>query len=92
MKQLTIDVTQEDIDNGVQTDIQNCAIALGCKKVFGDKFWYYYNDSIELVDDSLGSHTFKIKDKAVPIFMQDFDKGNKVEPFSFVVEVPDDFD
>jgi hypothetical protein len=74
---ITIQVTQDDIDNGVRLSGSWCPIALACIRTIGlnyDQIWQNYW--------SQGNMTENVRN-----FVIAFDKKQPVQPFSF--ELPD---
>ena len=81
-----ITVTQEDIDHGKKGDCGECPIARAAKRAFPALFptvscYNLYLDSAPGRDDGHGT---PLPQKASE-FVQDFDRGRPVEPFSFEV-------
>lgn len=94
---ITINVTQEDIDHGVQKDCKKCPVARAIKRTF-----QYLSQNLVVsvdygccyLDYPSFSGKFRINfglPVAVDIFISAFDMGNpykSVEPFSFQVNIP----
>ena len=74
----TIDVTQEDIDQGERDKCRRCPIALAMKRVFPGKVSLVYG-TVAWVD--LDRYA-DLPDEAQQFIMY-FDEGEPVEPFSF---------
>ena len=80
----TIDVTQEDINDGKQKSYWKCPIALALKRKTGKDYFVSY--MVSLSND--------IESKLVPIpplaadFIRAFDAGRPVHPFTFEIELP----
>ena len=91
MKQLTITVTQDDIDMGVMGDSCQCPIALATQRLLLDADVVTVGHVTVgataiydgLSDDGEYSDVYMLPYGA-QIFIQDFDRGNMVEPFTFV--------
>ena len=85
MKQLTVEVTQEDINNGI-TACDCCPIALAIKRAKGieDGVSVFYAGI--LIEGVSGTIFQTPESKA---FMHAFDEGKPVEPQTFVFEVPE---
>lgn len=86
MKKLTINVTAEDIRLGKKDQPASCAIAraakrLGLKKVNVDNTLDFSKD---------GREWFAVLPSKAKEFINRFDDGAKVKPFSFSVEVQED--
>lgn len=80
---MKIEITQHDIDYGVQGECQLCPIARAVKRkingevrVFGDDISIFTTDIIRRY------RYYKLPQKAKD-FMQRFDDGKKVRPFTF---------
>lgn len=94
-KTVTIEVTADDISNGVCISIWDCAVATACARV-GRELGY----SDIAVD---GQFAYFDKDKSLALragfrvelparvqaWIKDFDNKRPVEPFSFELAVPD---
>ena len=84
---MCIDVTQEHIDDGLESDCQRCAVALALKERFGDLAWVCVGTGKaevifdDVVDGALvrESYDFTIETN-VREFIKDFDSGNDVSP------------
>ena len=79
-----IEVTQEDIDNGEPGGIYSCPIAESLKREFGSSICVVGQKTC-----TVGSATIWLSDN-VTRFINDFDNGEPVQPFSFLLEVEDD--
>ena len=89
MKTVTIEVTQEDIDQGVPSHAHKCAVARAMSRSVDGayslcSFWGIHNPA----GRGPCVHTAK-HDEAVTKFIQDFDNGKPVKPFTFTIEVPE---
>lgn len=79
MEQLQISVTAADIAKGKPRDVRWCPIARAVRRLGKKK-------SVEVCNDiKLGSARYSITDKASD-FIDGFDEGVKVKPFSFVAK------
>ena len=80
---MRIEVTQEDIDNGEKRKCDTCAVAIAAHRAF--------KDCIILVDgeqmDVIRNGKWKVIDlpDSATRFIEDFDAGRPVQPFSFEV-------
>lgn len=82
----TIQVTQEDINTGMQDVCQHCPIALAIKRALKAELVSVYNFSIHVfISNSEMSYKYRVTD-AIYSFIERFDEGVKVEPFSFNLE------
>lgn len=89
MKTITVEVTQEDIDEGYPHDCELCPIAMAANRVLGvtdvqvTKYmkWGYIK--------CMPTHRFALPDAAIA-FMNAYDVDPmSVTPFSFTMEIPD---
>jgi hypothetical protein len=89
MSKVTVSITQDDIDEGCRCDADNCPGALAISRATG------YAAKVGMVTISLrhadnGQFFKEISPPAVlRWFIEQFDNGNKVSPFSFELEVPE---
>ena len=80
---LTVNVTQEDIDNGRRRTCSGCPVALAISRAWGKRI-------------TVGPNDFGASHESIPLpreamhFVELFDRGHAktLLPFSFVVEVP----
>ena len=89
---LTVWVTEEDIGSGVCHDPFSCAITQAVKRLVRDDFEVSVSDgAIALSDHDTGQvywqHPFPV-DSPIQAFIDRFDRGKEVHPFSFVIELP----
>lgn len=86
MREVTIEVTQEDIDNGEQKNFKSCPVAIAISRTIGQPA-QVDQESVSLVltpwDDSI-----EIPGRASN-FISSYDDGDPVSPFSFPLSVPD---
>lgn len=94
---ITINVTQEDIDQGKRGSDLFCPIALACKK---SGQFEVYNNRIAIGDNYISTYDrdnildgnfidFKKRVELPPnakLFIRSFDRQYKVYPFSFEIE------
>jgi hypothetical protein len=89
MSKVTVSITQEDIDEGCRSDADNCPGALAISRATG------YVAKVGMVSISLrhADNGQRFEDINCPAmlrhFIEQFDNGNKVSPFSFELEVPE---
>lgn len=90
---VTIDVTQQCIDDGVARDCQHCPIARAIMARLADGFfvdvvscgvWIYRTGSRRSVFNVLIPANAKA-------FIDDFDDGRPVFPFSFDLDIPTEY-
>ena len=80
---VTIEVTQPDIDSGVCDHAGKCAIANAACRQFSFPNAYVNGEGIDLQSaDCKTIHELSIPPEAVD-FMDQFDAGQPVKPFSF---------
>lgn len=87
MNEITVNVTQENINNGTKQNGEYCPIALALKDMgyrspsvgYDDISFLYGENSCE---DWQCSYTPRVVDH----FIEAFDSGLEVEPFSFTIE------
>jgi hypothetical protein len=82
---ITIDVTADDIANGVRGRCSTCPVALAVRRVPGLEKW-----EVGGMSAFYGASSFPLP-CAASRFIMDFDGGRPVEPFSFEVDVPDEY-
>lgn len=83
---MKIEVTQKDIDNGVQGECQSCPIALAFKRTSNSKRVYVNTKSIDVCHrGNQGVKTYELPKKA-QTFVKRFDRQEPVKPFSFELE------
>ena len=93
----TIHVTQEDIHQGVCKDAEQCAIALALAHEYEEISWVEVDnhESIKMVnekdDEWYRVHISADDDMRVCKFLEDFDDGKKVNPFSFNIKEIEEF-
>lgn len=88
MKTIQVEVGQELIDRGVQKDCSECPVALGISRNTGR----FVTVSRGLITFSRGnSFIGRVPTPAsARAFIDDFDAGRPVSPFSFPLEVPEE--
>lgn len=79
---IRIEVTQEDIVNGVREDGQNCPIALACRRA---GLLYVTVDSQIEFDNEQGFSGW-LRDERIEPFVKAFDAGEKVSPMVLELE------
>jgi hypothetical protein len=78
----TINVTQDDIDNGNVGDACACPVALALRRAFKTGGYdFYVEDKCMFVNNYAYFNPPEVKN-----FIVNFDHGIKVEPFSFELE------
>jgi len=81
---LQIDVTQDDIDFGEPHKPCDCPIALAIDRQWPGSLPYVNADGISLTIDGV-EYDYYMPDIAVS-FMDAFDDGDPVRPFSFTID------
>ena len=82
---MKIEITQKDIDNGVQGECLLCPIALAFKRSSNFKRVYVHCKSIQVFKHGKGVKTYELPKKA-QTFVRRFDRQEPVKPFSFELE------
>lgn len=87
--QITIDVTQKDIDNGIREDCVDCPIVLAARRATGREFVMVAESVIDLFVGGYREKnivaTAKMPRTAIN-FIADFDREKSVTPFTFTAE------
>ena len=79
---MKIDVTQEDIDRGVKGACTQCPVALALARAFPDVYVDVATTQLLVGDEFIRAPS------VVSIFIEDFDDGEPVQPFSFDLDLP----
>lgn len=81
-----INVTKDDIKQGIQQDSESCAIALRVKKLVKKQ----YRDDVSVINPIEIGNYISCGNKKMEKFIYDFDTlpKEKVKPVSFVVDLP----
>lgn len=96
MRQVTVEVTQEDIDKGQRGEVCSCAIALAVTRALGepvvvgpqiDNLFTWAVFARRGASVSLTGRVIAKLPKEAREFAGRFDRMLEVEPFSFAVEV-----
>jgi len=85
MDEITVDVTSEDILCGCRANCINCPIARAIDRVIPQNYHasvLYGHANIYLTETCLYKYSYTLPREARS-FIEDFDSGNKVSPFSF---------
>lgn len=77
----TIEVTQEDIDNGECADATGCPVGLAIGRLNIPKFYGVSHDAV-----SIGERRILLPPEASS-FIKDFDDHKPVSPFTFTIEL-----
>ncbi len=86
MATLKVDVTQDDIDQGMPGDAMDCAVALALQRATGRA-----NFGVRVEEDQI-----VVLGESAPLpmkiqeWMNRFDAGHEPAPVSFTVELPDE--
>jgi len=92
-RRVRVDVTAEDIAQGRPTSSESCAIALATRRAINtDRAAYFgVGSSAVVVVAKVGGHSERyvilLPDKATRFVLR-FDAGERIEPFSFEIEIP----
>jgi hypothetical protein len=84
---MTIRVIDEDIKHGVRRSSRRCAVALALQRAGLRDFTTAYGCVYVYENDHERVYRASFP-REVETFMAKFDKGLKVEPFEFEIEVP----
>lgn len=81
-----INVTKDDIKQGIQKDSESCAIALRVKKLVKKQ----YRDNVSVINPIKIGNYMSCGNEKMDKFIHDFDTlpKEKVKPVSFVVDLP----
>ena len=87
---MKIDVTQQDIDQGVRCEYRNCPIALALMRELGRYVsvvsdQWYDDGPLEQPFENYSNHGLPLPEAAQQ-FVKAFDHSEAVEPFSFEIE------
>ena len=80
---IRIDVTEDDIKNGRRGHGEKCPVALACQRVNVKNFSSVEFGAVSFNDGKMISHSCEVQE-----FVQRFDSGKEVQPFSFELELP----
>ena len=81
---MKIQVTEEDIKNGVRHFCSSCPVALAIKKLYPAETWVSVSARRVVIEET----SYDLPEVAIT-FIQMFDKGQKVEPITFDLPLPD---
>lgn len=81
-EKITVQVTEEDIKGGLRESCHACPIALALKRLG------YERPTVDGVAIDLDTLTTIPSPDVVNDFVIAFDKGDKVKPFAFDLEIP----
>ena len=81
---MKIEVTQHDIDKGLNNNCFLCPIAHAVKRKMGTDSVLVYCDRISVMS-TVTSYNYKLPKKA-RTFIKRFDDGKPVEPFTFEIK------
>ena len=88
-----IQVTQKDIEKGEVYACQNCPVALAFQRATG--FHNLYVGQTHFYADEPFSGSKKIRSRRLPESVIDkiaeFDDGECMDPFTFTIEIPDEW-
>ena len=89
---MKINVTKKDIKNGQPENIKCCAIALALRRTFKTNMVEVKKDDstnkvILQIDDDEYDHDYISKSDHITTFIEKFDIGEDVEPFTFEINL-----
>ena len=87
MRTVEISVTAKDITEGDAEECTSCPIALAAARKFPDRRVRVYPLSIVLA--AIGTYSRYMLPAEAIRFVDDFDNGHSVQPFTFQLEVPE---
>lgn len=82
--QVTIEVTQEDIDKGIEASPESCAIARAVKRTMGDHPSVHSTEIDVTINKKLYNYDLP---KKAQTFIEKFDDYKVVKPFSFIAKL-----
>lgn len=83
---ITVEVTQEDIDQGQRCSCRGCPVALALERATGIS-WLVDGGCIYV--DWRSFQVFAVLSPEVRAFIHRFDCGKPVQPITFTLEVPE---
>ena len=83
----TLNITQTDIERGEQDSMSHCPIARAALRKFRDAARVQVSDDILCVTSKRGKRVLFALPEEASAFVQDFDGGDYVQPFSFTVDI-----
>lgn len=81
---IKIEVTQEDIDKGIQASCHLCPVAIAAQRTIHDSQIQISSSCLYKIQSF---YSCKLP-TVVRQFICDFDCGNSVQPFTFEIEIP----
>lgn len=85
---VTVSVTQDDIDHGIPEDGCACPIARAARRAI-PSLPELVVGIYELFPSNIGRHLAELPDAAMA-FIDRFDQNGAVEPFEFTLDIPDE--
>lgn len=81
---ITIDVTQDDINKGIKENCRFCPVALAVQRTFNDPEMDVFSPCIKNCEEDRVASPSSVCD-----FIDRYDNGESVQPFSFEIDVPE---
>jgi hypothetical protein len=92
MTTVTISVTQDDIDSGERMDPARCPVALAVTRILKDGYRAGVGlCTVGILDNRHDQVDISTLSQAVSDFISDFDAGVPVEPFTFTIEISEEY-
>lgn len=88
-RKVTIEVTDDDIFDGIQSSCHNCPIALAASRINIARIISVNSTSMVVRNTYSRNGDFIVLPIEAIDFIAAFDTNQEVEPFSFEIEVPD---
>jgi hypothetical protein len=84
--EITVNVTQRDIERGIRSKCSDCPVALAVKRALGKRVKVFSGVSTSYLYLDHNKKPFPLPASAVE-FIDRFDSGHKVEPFTFKLKL-----
>lgn len=85
-----IQVTQEDINNGIKFKCESCPVALAIKRLLKPNVKVLVGDIISFMTNDSSEWKDVVTPERVWDFLVQFDNKRPVQPFSFELDIPED--
>jgi hypothetical protein len=87
-KTITVDVTQDDIDQGKCSNVRDCAVARATARALDMNEGVMFGSTIAYLGVLTPTEPVRLPEE-VKTFITAFDSREAVKPFSFSLEIPD---
>ncbi len=90
---VTINVTQEDINGGIPKSCLYCPIAIAVKKKLKSEFICSVGISLSIRDKETGKYLYQTDmfNHETSLFVKNFDVEYPVKPFNFKIFIPEKY-